>query len=288
MKILFVFLCLLVVTLFSHAVMAKNSSYGANEIDLQIAKIIYEGEETLVYRLSWSGGIKIGEMRIEIRKVGIGSEDYDLSVKVKDSGVFHLFYPVNDSFVTRINAKDWLPRRYEVIQQEGSSYTAHRITEYDQESGTIQYRKNDEPPVKYAVSGPVHNEFSSFFITRALYLKSYKSQIVPTFVDGKRHEVVVRTAPEERIYDTIRGDINVLPVMPVMKFKGLYEKSGDTVIWLSNDPCRIPVRINSKIAIGSLTAELVSYENSRCVNQASYHLTPAKGFTKLQELELGD
>jgi prepilin signal peptidase PulO-like enzyme (type II secretory pathway) len=76
--------------------------------------------------------------------------------------------------------------------------------------------------------------------------------IVPTFADGKRHEVVVHTGDEERIRKTILGDVNVLPVTPIMKFKGLYDKDGDTVIWLTNDECRIPVRINSKILIGLL------------------------------------
>jgi hypothetical protein len=49
-----------------------------------------------------------------------------------------------------------------------------------------------------------------------------------------------------------------------MYFKGLYEKSGDTVLWLTDDRCRVPVEIHSKIAIGSLVAELVEYTNSAC------------------------
>ena len=39
---------------------------------------------------------------------------------------------------------------------------------------------------------------------------------------------------------------------------------GDTVIWYTDDDCRVPVRINSKIIIGSLTAELTAYENPAC------------------------
>ncbi len=288
MKTVFGSLGFLAVALYCSMAFAADSSFTDAEIDSDIANIIYQGGEKLAYKISWSGGIKIGEMRIELRKVSNESDSYDLSVDVKDSGFFHFFYPVNDSFVTRIHGKDGLPTRYEVTQREGSGYTAHRITEYDQKTGQIRYRKNDETAVVYSVTGSVHNEFSSFFITRSLLLSPDRPQIVPTFVDGKRYGVVVRTGVEERIYDTVRGAMNVLPVMPIMKFKGLYDKSGDTVIWLSNDPCRIPVRINSKIAIGSLTAELVSYENPRCVNQASYHLRIPEGVPPLQELELGD
>ena len=52
--------------------------------------------------------------------------------------------------------------------------------------------------------------------------------------------------------------------MPKMKFKGLYDKDGDTVFWLTDDACRVPVKIDSKILIGSLVAELVDYSNPVC------------------------
>jgi len=49
-----------------------------------------------------------------------------------------------------------------------------------------------------------------------------------------------------------------------MTFKGLYDKKGDTVIWYTDDECRVPVLITSKIVIGSLTARLAAYDNSAC------------------------
>ena len=49
-----------------------------------------------------------------------------------------------------------------------------------------------------------------------------------------------------------------------MKFSGLYDKRGDTVVWYTDDVCRVPVQVNSKLIIGSLTARLVAYENKAC------------------------
>jgi len=113
------------------------------------------------------------------------------------------------------------------------------------------------------MAGPAYNEFSSFFITRALQLTQKKRQIVPTFVDGKRHDVAVRVlGREER--KSIFGRIPSIKVLPEMSFKGLYNKDGDTVFWLTDDTCRVPVEINSRILIGSLVAELVEYSNTAC------------------------
>ena len=70
-----------------------------------------------------------------------------------------------------------------------------------------------------------------------------------------------------RFDETLLGPVDVVEVLPRMTFKGLYDKSGDTVIWFTDDACRIPVRIRSKILIGSLTAELVAYHGTSCGRQ---------------------
>jgi hypothetical protein len=39
------------------------------------------------------------------------------------------------------------------------------------------------------------------------------------------------------------------------------------VIWFTDDACRVPIRISSKILIGSLVAELVAYHGLSCGRQ---------------------
>ena len=80
----------------------------------------------------------------------------------------------------------------------------------------------------------------------------------------------------------------MLPVTPVMTFKGLYDKAGDTVMWFTNDQCRIPVRINSKILIGSITAELISYSNPFCPDQSDRHKNIPGHILQGEKFELGD
>ncbi len=232
--------------------------------DDTIESIVYKGEERLKYEVSWSGGIKIGELHLEVNKNTEAAGGYTIKAIVNASGLFHFFYPVDDSFLTGVDGENYLPLHYDVEQVEGRSYHALRHTEYDQESGVVRYSKNNEQVSEFQVGGQVHNEFSSFFFTRMLTLKQDKPVIVPTFADKKRHEVVVQTGEAIRIKNKVLGNVTVLPVSPIMDFKGLYDKAGDTVIFLTDDTCRIPVRITSKLTVGSLTAELVSYASSTC------------------------
>ncbi len=262
--------------------------YPQGEIDPALSADFFKNEEKLSYSLSWSGGIQIGELHMDVIKINEAEQKYEIRVRIKDSGLFRLFYPVDDTFVTIVEGDEGLPVSYLVHQKEGSNYTARRHTVYNQKTGVVAYQKNEQPIEFYQVQGKVHNEFSSFFFTRFLKLDPDKPVTVPTFVEGKRHRVVVHTDAVTRFSDTLVGDVNVIPVMPIMKFKGLYEKDGDTIFWLTDDECRIPVKINSKLTVGSLTADLVSYTNSGCGDQSEHHRKTPGNFQKSNQLELGD
>ena len=226
-----------------------------------IVRTIFSGKEVMQYSISWTGGIKIGDLVLELsRDKGRG---FVIRAKVTDYGLFRLFYPVDDDFITFVSREGKLPYRYQVIQREGRGRETTRLSRYDQDSLLVRYRKNDMPEQVFPVAGPVHNEFSSFYVTRAMSLQPGVSFMVPTFADKKRNEVKVEVREREDI-DSLFGRVRTVPVMPVMKFKGLYDKAGDTVIWLTDDLCRVPVRIRSKILIGSLTADLVEYSNPAC------------------------
>lgn len=224
----------------------------------------YSGDETFRYDVSWSGGIKIGELRLRISRTAGDQDSFEIHARVTDYGAFRFFYPVDDTFVTQVQGDERLPVKYEVEQKEGRSYKAHRLTLYDQEADIVHYRKNDELEKQFPVAGRVHNEFSSFFFTRVLPFAPGTSLVVPTFADEKRHKVVVTPRTWTHLEETLLGPVDVIEVLPRMTFKGLYDKSGDTVIWFTDDACRVPVQIRSKILIGSLTAELVSYHGLSC------------------------
>lgn len=222
---------------------------------------IFAGSEELHFTISWTGGIKIGDLDLSLKQTG--PDEFEIHARVWDYGLFKFFYPVNDTFVTMVRGALKLPYRYDVLQKEGGGSVTRRLSVYDQENLRVVYRKNDFPPAEIEVAGQVYNEFSSFYITRSMALEPGKSFLVPTFADKKRNEVKVDVRGREDI-DSPFGRVRTVMVMPVMKFKGLYDKEGDTVIWLTDDNCRVPVKIESKIMIGSLTAKLVRYANSAC------------------------
>lgn len=236
----------------------------ANAVDPEIIAHVFSGNEELFYDISWTGGIKIGEMRLSVKGID-GSDRFSINAGITDHGLFRFFYPVNDSFKTYVDTFLKLPYRYEVLQREGRGMVTTRLTVYDQKALQVVYQRDDEEVMRFTVEGPVYNEFASFFITRTLRFEQEQQVVVPTFADKKRQEVKVLVKGREKV-NSMFGPVWTYKVQPVMEFRGLYDKDGDTTIWFTDDLCRIPVQINSKILIGSLTASLVRFENPRCVS----------------------
>jgi hypothetical protein len=258
-------LLVVVLLLTSSPLLAKDSSPPL-PVNKKILATIYSGLEFMHYAVSWSGGIKIGDLYLAV--VPAENDDgFVITAQVTDYGLFHLFYPLDDTFRTSVRGSLKLPYQYDVLQKEGyGSREIHRQTFYDQRSLQVRYQKNKQPVKEFSLTGTAYNEFSSFYITRSLIFQEQQNQkkIIPTFVDEKRHEVaVLMLGREER--DSLFGKVTTLKVMPKMEFEGLYDKDGDTVFWLTDDVCRVPVAINSKILIGSLTAELIEYTNPACL-----------------------
>lgn len=241
----------------------KTPHYGV--IDSSLLPIGYSGQENLVYDVSWTGGIKIGELHLQVSSLPGVEDEYEIraAVTTKNAAI-DLIYPIKDLHVTKVRGPKRLPYHYEIWQKEGYNYRAHRVIEFDQVTGNIKYTKNNKLEGLFKVDGETNNEFSSFFNSRLMDFPIGGNFIVPTFADKKRVEVVVNAITKRRFDESLIGPVVTVEIMPVMTFKGLYDKKGDTVIWYTDDECRVPVQINSKILIGSLTADLVGYKNPAC------------------------
>ena len=258
------FLCLLCLATTFRPVGAEVLETRPDQVNAEVLERIFSGSETMHYSVSWSGGVKIGDLYMEIRPDETRPGGHLITAKVKDYGPLELFYPVDDRFTCAVRGPMKLPYRYEVVQREGLlAKETRRLTWYDQTLQYLRYQKNEEPAERFDLEGKVYNEFASFIITRALVFREGEQLVVPTFVDKKRHEVRVELLGQETI-PTVFGERATLKVQPKLDFKGLYDKDGDTILWITDDRCRVPVEINSRIVIGSLVAKLEHYSNHAC------------------------
>jgi len=244
-------------------VQEKPIKYG--KIIKDIAEVAYAGDEVFKYDVLWSGGIKIGELHLEVNRMSDCDDCFEIQSTITSSGgIVHKLYPIKDTHVTYVKGEDRLPYSCDIWQEQGRSYKARKRIIYDQNNYTLTKQKDGDPETVFNLEGVVHNEFSSFFSSRVMDLKVGNRLIVPTFGDDARNEVVVETTEETILEETLLGSVKTLKVTPILTFSGLYDKKGDTIIWYTSDECRVPVLIKSKIVFGSLTASLTEFINPHC------------------------
>lgn len=123
----------------------------------------------------------------------------------------------------------------------------------------------DDAKVKqkaFALPPCVLDVLSAFFVVRVRGIAEAEPLRLPVFDNGKSYVLEVRFLGRERLDlpPPLGKNVATLVVEPLLaEGTGLFVKEGRLKIWLTDDARRIPVRLKSKVGIGSVTAELESY-----------------------------
>lgn len=212
--------------------------------------------EKFVYDLKWTG-IKAGTASLQLKDEG---NFLRILSTAQSAPWVSVFYTVDDR-VESVVAKDaqhtsFLPARYRVKIREGR----HRrdkevIFDFEAERAIYTDRLNNERK-EIPISPPVFDPLSGFFYLRTLNLAVGVPIYITVFDSKKVWNVEVQVLRREKI-TTQSGTFDTVVVKPLMKSEGIFSSKGDVVIWLTDDERRIPVKMQTKVAIGSITAILV-------------------------------
>ena len=118
----------------------------------------------------------------------------------------------------------------------------------------LDHRSGDKAELE--IGRDTYDTYSSFYYVRTLPLEVGKSVFVSILDNKKLWKVEIQVLKKERI-KTILGEVDTILIKPLIKSEGIFQRKGEIYIWLTDDARRIPVKMKTKIAIGSITATLV-------------------------------
>ncbi|HEY6872275.1 MAG TPA: DUF3108 domain-containing protein [Geobacteraceae bacterium] len=212
--------------------------------------------EKLVYDLTWTG-IKAGSATQEI------SDDNDTTRIVstaRSADWISAFFPVEDrveSILTRVPSPGLgLPLNFRMKVKEGHHRRDREII-FDHARGKARYINHlggDKAEVE--IGKNTYDPYSSFYYVRTLPLEVGKSVYVSILDNKELWKVEVQVLKKERL-KTILGEVDTILIKPLMKSEGIFQRKGEIYIWLTDDARRIPVKMKTKVTIGSVTATLV-------------------------------
>jgi hypothetical protein len=213
--------------------------------------------EKFVYDLTWAG-IKAGTASLEMMKDG----DTVKIVSVAQSARWvSVFYTVDDRIESILSHNPSFsaigqPLQYRIKIREGRHRRDKEVV-FDRANNKAKYRdylKNEKKD--FDVPPLVFDPISSFYYLRTLNLTVGEPVYVTIFDSKKVWNVEVQVLRRERI--TIpAGTFNTIVVKPNMKSEGIFYRKGEIFIWLTDDGKHIPVQLQTKVAVGSITATLI-------------------------------
>jgi hypothetical protein len=174
---------------------------------------------------------------------------------------FNSFYPVRDTVSSFIHEKGIYPLRFNKILHEGS-YHARIFADYRPALGIVTTLDTvlNTPPFP-------HDVLSAFTYIRSQPLKVGKSFELSAVSGKKSYSMKILVHREERV-TVPAGTWDCFVVEPVLKDDGLFKAKGKLLIYMDKKPGHLPVKMVSKIPVGSIKAELVTIDRpARLISQ---------------------
>lgn len=164
---------------------------------------------------------------------------------------FQSIYPVQDTVYSIVDARGIYPLRFEKRLHEGS-YHSRVSALYDQKAHTLTTLDTT-----MAIDPFTHDVLSAFYYIRTRPLKVGDSFELSAVSGKKKYPLKVICHGRETV-KVPAGEFKTLVVEPVLRGDGLFKAKGKLIIWLTDDAQHVPVKMQSKIPVGSIKAELVS------------------------------
>jgi hypothetical protein len=146
-----------------------------------------------------------------------------------------------------------------------------QVVSFDPVSGIAHVQDPKIPQERFEVGPCALDVLSAFFVTRARGVEEGGELRVPLFDNGKFYTLGIRFRGRQRLDlpPPLGDDVATIVVEPqLVEGTGLFVKEGRLKIWLTDDERRIPVRMRSKVAIGSVSADLEVYRPAGEVSRA--------------------
>lgn len=213
--------------------------------------------EKLVYDLTWAG-IKAGTASLELKNDGDRTK---IISTARSAQWISVFYTVDDrveSTISRNISESVIgqPVSYHVKLREGR-HRRNKEVIFDHSVNSAKYIDHLKNETKaYRIPPLVFDPISAFYHLRTLELIPGKSVYVSIFDSKKVWNVEVQVLRRERIALPV-GTFDTVVIKPLMKSEGIFYRKGEILIWLTDDANHIPVRMQTKVAVGHVNATLV-------------------------------
>ncbi len=185
-----------------------------------------------------------------------GRSAYNITFEVNSVPSFDWIFKVRDHYESYMDVEGLFPWRFEQHIREGG-YSRDFSAFFDQRRGLAKTSGGEYKIPKY-----VNDIVSAFYFARTFdYTKLKTGDLfhLQNFYKDSVYNLDVKYLGTELI-TVPAGTFNCILVEPIIVKGGLFKSEGSIFIWLTDDELKLPVKVKTKVVIGSIDAVLTKYE----------------------------
>ena len=227
----------------------RNSAFHAGEI--------------ITYKVFYSlAGAKLGAGEATFRSTVEKFQNkpvYHVVGEGKTYSFYDKFFKVRDKYESYIDTATLQPYRFIRNVNEGD-YKKYENVTFNKATNTAVTNTG-----VYKVPACVQDVLSAIYFARNIDFDSYKKDDKITFsmfLDGEVYEMYIRYLGKETV-KTSYGKFNAIKFKPLLIKGTIFEGGEKMTVWVSDDPNRIPIRIESPISVGSVKVDMIYNRNLR-------------------------
>jgi hypothetical protein len=256
---LLVLLCLL-------AAFIQNGSYPS------VKNRAFTTGEKLEYRVHY-GFITAGEAVITVDEKLYeknGRTCFRVNVFGRSTPGFDIVLRIRDNWGTYLDTTQMIPHQFYRTIEEGK-YRRNEIVYFDHRAKNAEVKVWDrkknkyKEPKHYKVPNGVQDMVSGYYYLRNIdYSKLKIGEVVsiPAFFEDTLYNFKVKYAGKEMI-NTKVGDIKAIKIVPLMPENELFEGENAIRVWISDDPNKIPLKIQADMFVGAVEIDIKKYSGLR-------------------------
>ncbi|HMS33606.1 MAG TPA: DUF3108 domain-containing protein [Ignavibacteria bacterium] len=258
-------LTILLITSSFNLNIAQDTSANKKEFR-KINQNAFKPGEKLTFEINY-GFVTAGEAVMEVDPVYQtmnGRKCYDIRFTVNSTSSFDWVYKVKDFYRTYVDVEGLFPWRFEQHIKEGT-YQRDFEAIFDQQNLKAKTYTGEKEPKKFEgefdIPEYTQDAMSAFYFYRTFdYSKMKVGDIttVQNFYKDKTYPLQVKYLGKETI-EVPAGEFRCVKVEPLVQEGGLFKSEGSIIVWMTDDERKMPVKVKTKVVIGSIDADLSEY-----------------------------
>jgi hypothetical protein len=217
------------------------------------------GEE-MQYDIHW-GVVPVGRTRITTKWIVHGDKPViQIRILTRTRNVMDTIYPVDDFIESLVDPETFLPVRFIKRLKEGR-YRADETTVFDFEKRKAYWSsKTNGRKKEFDIEPDTRDVVTFMYYMRRQSFEPGQTNQFQVMADEKLYDLIVTASKKVDLKLDSYGKVPSIQVTPTAAFEGIFVRSGEVTMWVSDDERRICTRIMAEVPVANVRLNLIDVD----------------------------